>query len=114
MLASRPQPVAVVGLPKIVAIAAVNLQSYAVGEDGSLWAWGQNSLGQLGVGNTTNSPRPRAVAIGAPVREVAAGLVHGVAVTRDGALWGWGSNDSAQLTADGPARSSTPLVLPTR
>jgi hypothetical protein len=111
-LASRAQPVPVVDLPPVSAIAATNLQSYALGRDRTLWAWGQNSLGQLGTGSTTNAPRPRQLPITAPLVEVAPGLTHGVAIDADGQRWGWGVNASGQLLDDGPARSSSPLPLP--
>jgi alpha-tubulin suppressor-like RCC1 family protein len=51
-------PAAVAGLPKIAAISAGEDHDLALGQDGSLWAWGHNSVGQLGDGtmNHRNSP----------------------------------------------------------
>jgi alpha-tubulin suppressor-like RCC1 family protein len=40
-------------LTGIVDVAAGNGTSYALSSDGSLWAWGLNSTGQLGLGTTT-------------------------------------------------------------
>jgi len=50
-------PVAILwdDMPEIVAIAAGSNSSYALGKDGSLWAWGKNDLGQLGLGDTAES-----------------------------------------------------------
>src|SRR5687767_3021175 len=40
------------GLGKVVAVAAGEAHSLALGEDGALWAWGNNFWGQLGTGAT--------------------------------------------------------------
>jgi alpha-tubulin suppressor-like RCC1 family protein len=52
-------PTRVLDLPvNLVAVAATNASSFALSSDGSLWAWGSNSLGQLGLGDTTNRLTP--------------------------------------------------------
>ena len=38
-----------------------NSSSFAVKKDGSLWAWGSNSYGNLGVGDTNDRPSPAKV-----------------------------------------------------
>lgn len=37
------------------------ISSFAIKTDGTLWSWGQNSSGQLGLGNTTNYSSPKQV-----------------------------------------------------
>ncbi len=39
---------------KIKKIIAIGNSSYAVDTSGQLWAWGDNTFGQLGVGNVVN------------------------------------------------------------
>lgn len=46
------------GLPAIVDIAAGQAHSLAVDSTGAAWAWGDNSSGQLGIGNTTSPSAP--------------------------------------------------------
>ena len=69
--------------------------SLALKTDGTLWAWGQNEVGQLGDSTTTSRLRP--VQIGSGFAGIAGGGAHSVAVKTDGTLWAWGSNDSGQL-----------------
>lgn len=45
-------PVTVSGLSKIVAIAAVGETGYALDSEGRVWAWGNNTQGELGTGSS--------------------------------------------------------------
>ena len=47
-----------VALSSILQVAAGNNSSYALARDGSLYVWGDNSVGELGIGNTTNQLTP--------------------------------------------------------
>jgi alpha-tubulin suppressor-like RCC1 family protein len=89
-----------------VAISAGGSHSLALQADGTLWAWGDNSSGQLGsVGAGVNSPRQVSSLIlpsGNPGFNsswvaIAAGLTHSLALQANGTLWAWGSNFSGQL-----------------
>src|SRR5262249_13854234 len=74
-------PAQVVGLPDVVAIAAGSNHSLAVRADGTVWAWGDNSYGQLGPGAAdTLSTRPVQVTGLADVTAVAAGEGHNLAL----------------------------------
>ncbi|MCL2388623.1 MAG: S-layer homology domain-containing protein, partial [Defluviitaleaceae bacterium] len=76
-------------------IAAGVRNSYAIMEDGSLWGWGTNYVGQLGDGTWNNRHDP--VRIMENVVTVSAGQSHVLAVTTDGGLWAWGSNTGGQI-----------------
>jgi alpha-tubulin suppressor-like RCC1 family protein len=54
----RAGPYKVLGLPKIVRIAAGSLNSFAVAENGEVWGWGYNGNGQLGDGTKTDRYTP--------------------------------------------------------
>lgn len=44
--------------PKPIAAAAGHSSAYVLKDDGTVWSWGANELGQLGNGTTTNSSTP--------------------------------------------------------
>jgi len=66
--------------------------------DGSLWAWGANSYGQLGIGESlVNQPTPMPVASGSSWFQASAGEFHTLGIKTDGTLWAWGSNYKGAL-----------------
>lgn len=83
------------GLSEIVAIstatsASSGTSSAALRADGTVWVWGRNSVGQLGIGTTSASPTPVRVANLNDVVSVATGGNHMLALKRDGTVWAWG------------------------
>ncbi len=69
-----------------------------VGRDGTVWAWGRNGHGQLGIGKTSEAePQPVKVQGLTDVVAVAAGRFHSLALRRDGTVWAWGKNDRGQV-----------------
>ena len=85
-------------------ISAGCAHTAAVKSDGSLWSWGANITGSLGVNNsvaTYNSP-VREASSANNWCQVSASTNYTVALKRDNSLWGWGSNVSGQL-GDGTA-----------
>ena len=83
---------------KATALAVGSRHSLAVDEAGRVWAWGDNSSGQLGLGHT----RPvsaMSVLAGLPARAllVVAGSQHSAALLADGTVWAWGANNRGQL-----------------
>lgn len=62
----------------------------AVKTDGSLWTWGYNNYGELGVGDNTSRSTPSFVSSG--WKQVACGLYNTIAIKNDGTLYSWGSN----------------------
>jgi hypothetical protein len=117
ILAGEAQPVATQTTEAMIDISAASNSSFAIGAGGTLWAWGQNSLAQLGVGDTSPrvEPAPNAMALASAC---AAGPTGGIALDDAARVFVWGSNGSAQLglppPPDGPERSATPVevVLP--
>ena len=66
----------------------------AVKTDGTLWTWGRNNAGQLGLGNTTNYSSPKQVGALTGWLKINVGYAFALSVKTDGTLWAWGQNDS--------------------
>ena len=62
----------------------------ALKKDGSLWAWGENAYGELGLGNTVNKNVPTRVGSAKDWAAVVSGSYHTLALKKAGTLWGWG------------------------
>ena len=88
----------------------------AVKVDGSLWAWGQNSVGQLGLGDTDNRNSPEQVGTATGWKSsVAATWInnHTIAIKTDGSLWAWGQNNFGQLGLDDTTSRNEPTQIGT-
>ena len=82
--------------------------------DGKVFAWGENSSGQLGNGTTNDSTTPVAVDMrgalsGKTVTAIAAGSYHTLVLTSDGKVFAWGYNGWGQL-GDGTTTHRTTAV----
>jgi len=80
-------------------IAAGGSHSLAIKADGTLWAWGRNNTGQLGIGVTDGTPHLVPVQVETDNDWVAlsGGDLHTLAVKRSGTLWAWGENNNGEL-----------------
>ncbi len=76
-----------------------NGQTVAILKNGSVWTWGNNDRGQLGIGTRTNSDIP--VEVHLPKRvtfvEVNSGGYASYGIDTTGRLWAWGDNSNGQL-----------------
>ncbi|WP_291297534.1 TIGR03118 family protein [Elioraea sp.] len=90
-----------------------NGASYAITDTGALYAWGQNSNGQLGMGDLTNRLEPARVEVlaGKTIVAIATGTSHTLALTADGEVLAWGANRQGQLgSPDALSGSGAPLT----
>ena len=78
-------------------VAAGAYDTFAIKADGTLWAWGSNGVGQLGLGNNDHKNVPTQVGTGTNWASVEAGAQHTLAVKTDGTLWAWGYNYHGEL-----------------
>ena len=82
-----------------VYVAAGGLHALCITADGSLFAWGYNTNGQLGVGDTDDSSVPTLVTAlqGKQVAHVAAGINHTLCTTADSSVFTWGAGAAGTL-----------------
>lgn len=74
----------------------------AIQQDGSLWAWGYNENGQLGLGGSGlksgNKLHNKPEQVGSKKWvQISAGFVHSLGIQQDGSLWFWGNSRSPEL-----------------
>ena len=110
----RSSPVAVVGGLTFERIFTHDKSETVFGltSAGALYAWGDNSQGQLGVGDITNRSSPVAVLGGLTFASVKLFQSTVIGLTSDGTAYAWGLNANGQLgLGDVVSRSSPVAVL---
>lgn len=71
--------------------------SVAIKTDGTLWAWGDNTDGQIGDGTEIEKSYPVQIGTDNTWSQISAGQLYTMAIKTDGTLWGWGRNLDGQL-----------------
>jgi len=70
----------------------------ALKTDGTLWTWGRNSYGQLGINSVIHRSTPVTTLLGGNNwKSIFSGNFHCLATKTDGTLWNWGWNSDGQL-----------------
>jgi alpha-tubulin suppressor-like RCC1 family protein len=94
-----PEQVTGIGARGIAGIAVGNGFELALGADGSVWAWGADGYGQLGIGpQFTRFTRPlQAIAAGSGIVQLAAGVNHALALRSNGTVLAWGKDSYGEL-----------------
>ncbi|MDI9365299.1 MAG: hypothetical protein QM541_10140 [Flavobacterium sp.] len=75
-----------------VASGSNSNSTFEIRADGTLWAWGDNSNGQLGDSTTINKKSPTQIGSDNKWVNVSAGPDRTLAIKSNGTLWAWGSN----------------------
>jgi len=113
--ATSNRPVRVANLSSVTAISAGSSHSLALKSDGTVWAWGWNPLGELGIGTTDFDAHPTPVQVPglSNIVKIFAGDSISYAIKTDGTVFGWGFAFLGKL-GDGGSGSiiSSPLAIP--
>ena len=93
------------------AVSNSSCSSASIKSDGTLWAWGSNSYGNLGTGDTTNRSSPVTTAGGGTTWcQVSSGIASTHAIKTDGTLWGMGNNAIGTLGTNNTTNTSSPVT----
>ncbi|XP_059355840.1 X-linked retinitis pigmentosa GTPase regulator [Carassius carassius] len=71
--------------------------SAALTEDGRLFLWGDNSVGQLGLGNESHALLPKELKLGQSLQWVSCGYRHSALVTENGDVFTFGESADGRL-----------------
>jgi alpha-tubulin suppressor-like RCC1 family protein len=103
-------PLLITNLTGVVKISAGTYHCLALRNDGTVYAWGNNSQAQLGQGSTGAAlPAPTRINSLTGIVDIVAGGTFSLAVRNDGKVWSWGYNADGQL---GQGTSGAPIGTP--
>jgi alpha-tubulin suppressor-like RCC1 family protein len=97
-----------------IQISAGLYHTCAIRKDGSLWCWGGNGFGEIGVPGAPAYPIPVAVPLPGKAMKVAAGggfnpeLAHTCVLLEDTTVFCWGAGEQGQLGAGSATSANTP------
>lgn len=101
------------GLQEVTAIACGRAHMVALRKDGTVWTWGANKNGQLGLGDTERRAAPVTVTTLTAVTEIFAVDDMSAARLADGTWVSWGNGPStSSLDTNTAAQVLTPTPLP--
>ena len=92
-------------------IDAGDQHSLAIDASGALWAWGNNTFGQLGDGTNTTSLSPIPIGTATNWAVISAGTDHSMAIDSNNILYTWGNNTNGQLGDGTNTASNIPIAI---
>jgi alpha-tubulin suppressor-like RCC1 family protein len=111
-------PVALTVPGTVAEVGTSNSTDYALLTDGSLYAWGLGTDGELGDGRTANSfatPVRVRFPAGVQIASIPGDAMPydtALAVDTEGRVWGWGHNGGGELCLGNTRTYTTPVKLP--
>lgn len=97
---------------KNIKIASTGYTTFVLKEDGTIWTWGSNGVGQLGIGSSEKSVNyPIQIPSMEYVVDIYCNGSQAAALKEDGTLWMWGWNIEGQLGDGTTTNRSTPIQV---
>lgn len=93
-------------------VSAGRYFTLALKNDGTVWAYGKNSKGQLGIGSTEDSLIPKQVLGLENIVKIDSSEFNGAALDSDGYLWVWGEGAFGQLGQGNKINQTSPVLYP--
>ncbi len=104
-------------LTDVVKVEAGIQHAVALRKDGTVWAWGLNTNGRLGIGNTTDMryatqvKNPTGDGFLENVVDISAGNDFTIAVMKDKTVYGWGAGGGHSLGVNSTADRTLPTKM---
>ncbi len=110
---TRSSPTLVVGsIVNWTQISAGISHTLALRADGTAYAWGDNTSGKHGTGNTTARSSPVLIVGGfTDWTQISAGNNHSLGLRANGVAYAWGANVSGQLGTNNTSSFSSPVSV---
>ncbi len=91
---------------------AIGIAPSTVVADGTIYAWGLNTGGDVGDGTTYSQRTPvKVIRNFDPTSKIVRGESHTVAIAANGRLWAWGDNTVGQLGTGAVTAQSSPVSV---
>ncbi len=94
-----------------LSVSAGNRFSLAIKNTGTLWSWGLNNFGQLGLNNFVNQNLPVQVGVANNWLKIDAGDQHSLAIDTTGFMYAWGNNVFGQFGNGSNTSSIFPILV---
>ena len=94
-----------------MSVAGGYYHAVAVKTNGTIWSWGYNAQGQLGLGNVTSYSSPKQIGSLTTWSKTRAVYYSCFGIKSDGTLWSWGQNAAGQLGLGNTTYYSSPKQI---
>jgi len=112
--AYRSSPTQVGSSVPLINDFSIEVRNSAAIRSGSLFTWGYNSNGELGLGDRIARSSPVQVGALTNWSKVSFGEGFCVAIKDDGTMWSWGQNNYGQLAQNDTTNRSSPVQVGTQ
>jgi alpha-tubulin suppressor-like RCC1 family protein len=96
---------------KSVAGSCAGRTTVAIKTGGTLWVWGYNAYGELGLGDRTSRSSPVQIGSDTNWAEAVCGEGYMLAIKTNGTLWSWGRNEIGTLGLGDRTSRSSPVQV---
>ena len=80
-------------------------------QDGTVWSYGLNTSGQLGIGNNENKQKPIQIETLKDIKQISTGYAHSLALTKNGEVYSFGDGTKGQLGNGENTNSNIPIKI---
>jgi len=105
----RSSPVQIAGTSWSILGSNMSKETHVIRSDGSMWGFGENNQGQIGIGDTVNRSSP--VQVAGTWSAVSGGQAPHVGLKTDGSLFAWGEGTHGRLGLGDTNNRSSPAQI---